>query len=451
MKETKFSRTVHNILPTATSEEINDLLTALKKEAKNDDEFYANVDDKEKLEGILVGMMNTNSMQYAFLKEAIAYMNKESSSDSYKDATDEENVINMCNREITVDVSKLKTKQVSGKEAQYMILAKGKHLKRINLYNSGFNLVLRAPSLTEIDLVYNQLAEEQDLYGKMFGAAFYMYSDYYIKAILWDFIYSLVLDSNLKKWNKGARLRKAVSLHDYNNILLQIGALMFKNGYPFTNACTEDKCRHVNETIVNLQDLQLTDFSKIPDDQFHLFSSNDTISLTDALKYQRMIADSIADIPSITGYTIDLKIPAMDDYIVAGNAFNTKMMESIKDIKDEDIVNEYLLYSYSKVYLPWIEAIHDLDDNGNINFTVSDSKSITTALDVIQLGEDADDFRSKVMNPFIQKSLVTHIAYLAEKCPKCGILPSNLVEGFVPFDAQHHFFNHLVARLVQTS
>lgn len=340
---------------------------------------------------------------------------------------------------------------VSGKQARYMVLAKGRSVKRFNLYNSGFFVVLRAPTLSEINLTYTQIEEDIDKYGKIFGAAFFMYSDLHIKQILWDFIFSLALDSNLKGWRNGDRLKKSVSFLDYNHLLLSIGQLMFSHGYPMTTACEDTECKLVSTTEIDLTELQLTDFSKLPEDKLsHMFNSEE-VTHGEAISYQMYLSTRISLEGPVAGYRIIPKIPTMYEYLKFGDEFNSQLTTDIQDITVKKQLNEYLVFNYSRTYVPWIDSVEALNEDGEVQFRTSDYDVFSDVLNLIQADEGTPDVFRKMMNKYIQDSTVTLIGYVSSKCPSCKTEPSNAVNGFIPFDSQHHFFDLMAAKLLLSS
>ncbi len=435
------------VLPTANAESLAGAISSEEAQYKTAEEFKAAMNDDHSYCYYLGRLYTLLTEQADLVSEALQYLNTDTAGNSFTKNIDAESgdAINLANKPINITNTD-KSVEVSGRQAQYMVLAKGRNIRRFNLYNSGIFVVLRAPSLGEVNLVFNQLNEDVDKYGKIFGAAFYMYHDYYIKLILWDFIYSLVLDSNLKKWNKGNRLQKAVSFLDFNLLVLFVGSLMFNRGYPMTHVCTNPKCKHMESIKVDLDELQLTDFSKIPDEFIGLFNQGNEVSLKDTEKYQAVLSKANDSDEVIANYRITRNIPSMFQYLQFGEKFNEQLMMSIGDIKDELQLKSYFVYNYSKLYQVWISSV-TYCENGEDVFTTSDSSVFGTVLDSIQESENVNDFRL-AMNKYIEESMVTHIAYLASPCVKCQEEPANAVKGLIPFDAQHHFFDQLVMKLV---
>lgn len=348
------------------------------------------------------------------------------------------------NRVLQLDKS-LKGAEVSGEQARMLILASNHNIKRTYLYNSGFNIVLRGPSLTEMNLLYNRLQEDMDTYGRMFGSLFYMYSDIKIKAVIWDFIHQLVIGSNLNKWDKGNRLRDNISFNDYMPIMLAVATLMYKEGYDFVHPCPS--CEYVSQSKIDLNLLQLTDFNRLPLEILKELSVGKEVTPADVSSYKKGLKQHTPF--KIGRYLINRRIPSIGDYLDQGTAFNEQLYAAVYEIKESNIIDQYLKFNYSRIFEPWIASIEIIDEaSQETSFKLIERDAIGIALTELQNSDDRDVF-IKEMNDYITGSSLTNIGYLATPCECCGTVPTNITNGFVPFDVQSSFFTMLVMRLIQ--
>lgn len=340
--------------------------------------------------------------------------------------------------------------EVSGKDARLLILAGNKNIKRIPLYNSGFSVVIRGANLAEINLVHNLLNSELDEYGKMLGAVFYMHSDLKIKTILWQFIESLIIDSNLADWEAEdrLRLRENVALTDYTTILLGVLSIMYRNGYPFTHICLNDTCRNTVEEDVDLSLLQLTDFSRIPQAQKRFLASSGKVGGDELVEYRKAL--KLEKVIESGDYRLHLRPTSVGNYIRKADTFNEEMMISIHDVKSTKEINEYLSFSYTRIFEPWISYVEVIGEDGQVAYKVSDAESVALVLSQIQTNGDGDQL-IRDLQDYIKSITLTSFGYMATNCAVCGTAPSNQVEGFVPFDVQSAFFNMAVRLLLEKS
>jgi hypothetical protein len=437
------------------SESIDDIANKLTKKkadytAKEFNDKFSEIGSYEEL---TKRMLDSFTDAIAFYRESLGKVKKGTVGDEYKyvNTGEDDEVKDFTLKNSVMDVTKsLNGAEVSGKHAKMLVLAANKNVKKIYLYNSGFYIVLRGPDLVELNLVYNRLNDEMNEYGRIFGAIFYMYADFKIKEIIWDFIESLIIDTNLER-SKGAHLREAVSFLDYNFIILSIGTLMFKNGYQFISVCTgteDTPCEHTIEENIDLSMFQLTNFSKVPQNKLHHLSKNTVIKVQNVSSYKDAIDQS--EPVTIGQYKIYRKVPSMADYFKHGNKFNDDLYKVITDLDDEDALEQYLRYNYSILFTPWIDHIEAIGDDGDVSFKIKESEIIDIVLNQIQASEELDEFR-KSMVDYIIEATITNVGYISKACEVCGKEPSNTVNGFIPFDPQNSFFTMSVMRLIQAS
>ena len=404
-------------------------------------------------------MISYHTEQTAFMKEMLGKIESlKTTGDSFDyvptEGTDKK-PISLKNKIMEIKGSR-GGKEVSGYEAKMLILAMNNNVKKCYLYNSGFHAILRSPTIGEMNLVYNRLVAELGRYGKVMGAIFFTYSDLKVKEILWDFIESLIIGTNLKNYKKltddgsSTTLRDNVSLHDYQPILIHIGSLIFKAGYPFVHACPDSKCKKIHEENVDIDMLNLTDFNRIPYEYLLKLATGDEIDFEEVQNYKANIKFKSKTV-SIPGYKVYCRVPSITNYISRGVIFNEEMSMSLHDILSDEVVNEYLKYNYNQMFEPWVESIDILMEDKTVSFRVSGRDEIVLVLEQIQNEGSQWESFTKQMKDFIQESSTTTIGYSALPCPACGELPTNAVNGFVPFDAQNSFFTMLAMQLVQAS
>ena len=437
------------VFPEQSIADIGDAMNAENDEL-GADEFKGQLAKIGSYSEVMKRMLDAWTDQTLFIAETLKRIaNPAMVGDSYEAPPKADNTagFSLKNRVMTIDKS-LNGLEVGGYQARMLILADNANVKKVYLYNSGFHIIIKGPALVDVNLVYNRLSEEMGEYGRMMGAIFYMYSDFKIKEIIWSFIESLTIGSNLNKWDKGNRLRDNVSLLDYQLIILSIGSLMFKNGYDLVHVCTNPECKQLSEEVIDLNLLQLTDFSRIPYEQLAKLASGTTVTPEDVRAYKKSL--DLNSSVTIGRYRIHRGVPSMSSYIINGTAFNEELSMSIHDIRKPEIIDEYLKYNYSRLFEPWINLIEVLNADGTVNFKTSDKESITTVLNELQNSGNRDLLTEK-MNEFIQNATITNTGYLSRPCDACGKESTSAVNGFIPFDAQDSFFTMLVMRLIQTS
>ena len=342
------------------------------------------------------------------------------------------------------DLDKLKSsKGLSKSDIKTVILAMEGDIKKISLLNSGFTIVVRDPSLSELNVLFNKLQQDMNEYGRMFGALFYLFNDYYIKEALMEFIEKLT-KPNIKNANKSNVFRKMLSIHDYDVILHSIATLMYPDGYTYKFECSNENCNYKEEVKIDLNLIKYFNFDIIPEDCLSMIDRNEPLTYQNYLKYQSILG--FTEQVDINKYRFYLKVPTMYEYLSYGKEFNDLMFKTITS-SNKDQIENYIQYNYLKIFIPWISQVDIIDRNSNtVKHAITDKDIIMTILEVIQKYDDT--LADKIVD-FIKRTKVTHICYPVNLCPQCKQLPSGAVNGFIPFDVQNNFFSQCLMRLIQ--
>lgn len=424
------------ILPTYTPKQLEDTLRNLTKDRARFDKAFVKMGT---FENTLVRMVEVFSDQYNLLHDALTKNTKKldiSYEDEEKDIKVKDSFPNMSKN--------FEGKELSGKEAKIYLLANKKNVKKIMLLNSGFYVLLQCPSLTDLTIMYNKISDQLDEYGRLFGTYFYLYSDLYIKQIMIDMISELVVSSNLKGWRKGKTLLKAISIHDYSTLLHGIASLMFKDGYEFKYQCPYGE---YNEIVkIDLNKIKYNNFNGVSESDLQFLSSSQTKTSKEITKYQKSLGlDTTIDLDT---YKFHLKVPSLQEYFIYGDSYNKNLMDMVQNGNKEEIQN-YLKFSYFKIFTPWIERIDVLNDDKTVNFRLSDIDGKCLILDELQLSNSKD--LNKIIDPivdFIKNTMLTHIVIPLNPCPVCKKIPENTINGFLPLDMQESFFLISTMRLI---
>lgn len=338
-------------------------------------------------------------------------------------------------------------KIVSGKEATMLLLAKERNVRRIYLYNSGFDITLKGPSLDELNIYYNKTSSEVQEYGREYGAHFYMFSDLIIKKASIELFMKLVTNASVKNWRKGQTLAKAIKISDYDTILWAIGSLMFKAGFPFQFACTnpDHTCSYTEELKIDLKKIRYNNYSIIPKECLTFLGENKVRTLDELAHYNEMLglSKTVKLHGAWSGIT---KVPSIHDFLTYGALFNASLLENVQ-IEDRSSIHRYLQFNYYKILAPWMSEVRYHNEDGSLNFRIQDMASIIEVLDTSQL---EDTTFGKEMEEFIKSSCISHICIPFTKCPACGHVPSYSIGGYLPFDVQQNFFIQSVMRLAQS-
>lgn len=426
-KDDEIERKVKLILDTTPYEKLGEYIVKFREQYEKE-ELNDALSDQDSPESHIVTM----SRQYEDCKELSVDMLKSSfQSGKLSEVYDDGEIVLKDSRNPKVIIPP-NVKELSGKDAEYLVLARGGNVMRLILLNSGLTLRLKCPTPAQLDRYRMEINEGIDKYGRMFGSYFYTYADYYIRMAIINLLPELILDCNLKNWKQKNTLLKAISIHDYNIILWAIGSLIFKVGMDYTFQCTNEECLHTLDSKLDLSKLRLNNFSVMTEDHIKFIYSSESRSLRSVLKYQDSLFEPMY--LTIGEDTIEVKVPSLYEYKEAGLNYLAEM--NSEELNDDDSKAYYILANAYLVFLPWISKLIYGDKEENGAFT-RDKSAIRVALDMAAV---QDSGIGSEIKEFITKTALSHICLPVDKCPKCKTAPEALVNGYLPLEMQYTFF-----------
>lgn len=432
------------VIPTHTTKELTDRLETLSKS----EDFEKKTDDNSTLEAILLKMSQVFSSQFELLQDCLSRVDKLEKTKKVEKTNDDDEIVDsviMEDKDLSFSTD-LGGRKISGDEAELYLLASNKNIRKIILLNSGFNIVISAPTLSDLNNLYNLIIDEIGEYGRIFGSFSFLYSDITIKSALCELIKKLTISSNLKDWKKGSVLMEAISFHDFPSILHGLAYLMFSDGYEFRYVCPTENCGNSEIEIIDISSLKFYNFNKIASDQLsNIFDKK--ITLKDVKNYKKDL--DLNKIVTLDNYEFYLTVPSIDKFLSYGKNYNIALAEVVQN-GNKDEIQSYLKFNYFKIFAPWISRINRLED-GKVNFTIEDSDSVLKCLDILQ--SSTDDFDS-IITPivdFIKISALTQIVIPINECSKCHKLPAAARNGLLPIDVQEFFFQLSVKKLIMSS
>jgi hypothetical protein len=351
-----------------------------------------------------------------------------------------------------MDVSKNPNKDykgavLSGKEALLVLNAKNKSNRKVWLYNSGIYVILRGPTLTELNTAYNRIIDEINNYQYEFGMHYYLFNDFVIKEAVLDLIYKLIIDTNYVGWSRNKAIFDVISLPDYRVLLHAIGSLMYQDKYPYYFACTNTNtsngkpCTHIETVEIDLRKIRFNNYSMIPEEAMDILYKSGNRTKEEIIKYKELL-NLNKYIYLGEDYRGMTKIPSINEYTEFGKKFNRSIIEAIH-LDDDKKIEQYIKYNYYKVFTIWLDYVEMMNED-IVSAKFVDEETIANLLDIVQL-EDTD-FGDK-MTEFIHDISISHIAIPFNGCPSCNYIPEYCKNGYITFDPQSHFFSQSVMRL----
>lgn len=348
----------------------------------------------------------------------------------------------------------------NGSEAILRMLAsRAGNIRRIPLYNSGFVIDIRTPTVNEVNELLRQCRIDKGMYESQLGAPFYMFYDRLVKVRYIEFLLKLVVASTLKNWTLEGVLLSSIKLADYNAILAHTAAMMYPKGYPnFRRACTRphdhaypNGCSHVDSITADIGKMVHTRFSLLtPDAVTHMCKArlpSSIITPEELVKYQEYLGFD-GKVVDFGGYRWTLKSPTLADHLDAAAVFNAELLHEVKADDNLGVITA-IRPRQLRQYSQYIASVSVLDDDGEtILDTAFEQEAIAYFLDTVYGLPGVEEGLATPLADFINESQLSYVCYPVYSCPSCGHTP-DIKSGFYTVDAENAFFT--IALLKSTS
>lgn len=327
-------------------------------------------------------------------------------------------------------------------------------IRKVNLFNSGFFVVLLAPKLDLLTKYYNSVRMNSGDYGRILGQFSFIPAGVEIRSALFDLVEKLVIDSNLVDYDKPGILRKAVSSLDYSTLIWAVSSLMYPKGVDVESVCFNNmpdgpKCRHVESLKVDINSMRFNNWSLLNQESISFTDSKTKRTIDQLVDYRSKYLDDNEKEYSITEdgkWKAYLSIPSVFDAEMAHRAYIAEMITSLQ-VSTEEKLDQYVRAKYLTSFIPYVQKITYSDPDLGKTIVFKDPLALTNALDNLQLKEDVN--LGDVIVNFLSSKTVTHICFAHHKCPSCGQYPPEAINRLIACDPEYAFFMWATARIPQ--
>lgn len=416
--------------PDKIAEEVNH-----KYSAKTQDEMSSLIEDRDPdmmRYLILRNLIQTQSDETDFLRESLESIKKDV-------GELKESLVNT-----TDDRASSGTKhhgEIGGASAKLSTIAAIRGLKKVYLYNSGFHIVIRPFTLSELNAYYNSVDNDSDELGRELGGLFHVITDLYIKQKFMELVPLATVSSNLVNWNEGDTLVNNISIHDYETLLWAMCTLMYKNeGVTIPLTCVAEECHYrVDDFTIDLNKIRFNRKGVLSKEQME-FVMDGEAKTEEQLEEFRNNTDAFNKSVQYGDMQYHLQVPTLGEFISTGNkliASITAYAQEATSLRDNKVLNELLLHA-NKMFVSWIKRFTygNPDENG---FSTTDNDAIMESLD-LDIHQDTNFWED--ITSFVRDSKVSYYCYTNLECPVCGVKPTQgTIDEFTVMDIQYLFFD----------
>lgn len=362
---------------------------------------------------------------------------------------------------------------MSGKQAQLAIQARLGGIIRVNLLNSGFWVVLRAPHGSELQEIFTSIDLEGKEIGRTLGAHFALISDLFLKKKFCEVIvrHHLIQASNFVDINEPGALLRNLSYHDYDTLVHGIVSLMARRGMRVKLVCP--KCQNIEATKLDIAASKFVNMDLMTDkfrNWWGVTTKPDGSAITrtedDLAKYRSEVLgfNSVVTQTIVNGtgdnvvIKLILNVPVMSTYFNVGEMLIKDLNDTIANIssgdaKKEDLVKAALAIHGYQVLAPWISEMQVMADDGKtVDISTRDVRAIIDYLDTsIQQNDATDNELFDKLNQFVADSRFNYFGSCSIECSKCHAKPESGLDNFFALDMQQIFFGLLFRRSLVAS
>lgn len=424
-----------------TDEEFRATFEHIQSEDTRPEEEQEEHPKKELVELTLCQQLGLRNKQHKLLTKLISTVNKNT-----------EKIAELTKGVKELGLSKVKPniattdgpKILSGDAALATVIARTKGVFRIPLYNSGFWVSIKPPTLSELDAFVREVDVEFKELGRILGAHYHLIFGIFIKQKLVDLLCNNIINSNFDNFKNRNALMNAISLNDYETIAWAFCSMMYPDGINIGLYCTNPSCRNKDSS----QYIDLAKCNYLNHDIFNSeaatwmlegFNPKVVRTAKDIEKYKvsilkatKVVTDSNGD----NSYT--LEVPSLERYFSIGTellSYIVNMVHGIKNTNNEQLSSQ-ISYNIYKMLTPWVAKLTMLD-KGVTQFITTDTKAIMESLD-IGYGENSHIWEE--VEEFIKETKVSYFGSTTLKCPVCGKVPNFTKDKMFLLDMEQLFF-----------
>ena len=337
-------------------------------------------------------------------------------------------------------------KKLTGATARAAVISRMKGMFRVQLYNSGFWLDLRPPTLIDLDGWMGSIDTEFKELGRVLGGHAHAVIDVYVKQKFFDILPQLVQRSNFDGYNDPVKLVANISFHDYDTLLWAMCCMIFRDGVGAGVYCTNPDCRFVDEhQYVDLRNICFLNTEIFNPRAMEWMTrgahaGSKMLSEEDLKQYREEILGFKKTVTIDDGQTVyELRVPTMKEFIDESSSMVSKMEKLLNGNHDitSDIVSNQLTFHLYKMLTPWIRTLSLYDEAGNLQYQIPDREAIYDSLDVDHL-EGSKTYEE--ITDFVRDTKISFYSSTTLKCPKCGKVADLKHDNMYPLDMQYLFF-----------
>lgn len=334
---------------------------------------------------------------------------------------------------------------------------------QVPLWNTGLWVTFRAPTVQELlDFEQKTRIEKMNL-GRSSNGMVYSAVEVYTVETYMKFALEHVVSVNyaFETGDTVAELMQVIRSRDYQQVLWGLACAMYPDGYPLRQPCVADpdKCKHVDEVLINFARMGFVDRSKISKNQALKMASRTAKRDAKWLsEYQAEFTFYEKRLSLGNNLTAVLRVPSLAAQIDSGHVWVDGISKATNDafgarLSEMDRVRHIMrsgALTNLRQYSHWVAHFEHALDPDSAPVIYDDYVNKDRILEM--LTEDpavSDKFNADILD-WIKKSTVSYVALPKVKCPACQKEPDDQTHPhLIPIDIGYVFFTLAALKISQ--
>lgn len=334
---------------------------------------------------------------------------------------------------------------------------------QVPLWSTGLWVTFRAPTVQALlDFEQKTRMEKMNLGRSSNGMVFSAVEVYTVETYM-RFALEHVVSVNyaFETGETVDELLQVIRSRDYQQVLWGLACAMYPDGYPLRQPCVADpdKCKHIDEVLINFARMGFVDRSKITANQALKMASRNTKRDDAWLKeYQAEFPFFEKRVDLGNNLTAVLRVPSLSDQIDAGHiwvdgiskatneAFGARLseMDRVRHIMRSGALTNLRQYSH------WVSHFEHSLDMDSAPTMYDDYVNKDRILEMLSEDSEVSDMFNRTILEWINKSTVSYVALPKVNCPSCQKEPEDQTHPhLIPIDIGYVFFTLAALKINQ--
>ncbi|MNH68823.1 hypothetical protein D3C73_209100 [compost metagenome] len=334
---------------------------------------------------------------------------------------------------------------------------------QVPLWNTGLWVTFRAPTIQALlDFEQKTRMEKMNLGRSSNGMVFSSVEVYTVETYM-RFALEHIVSVNyaFETGDTVDELMEVIRSRDYQQVMWGLACAMYPDGYPLRQPCVADpdKCKHVDEVLINFARMGFVDRAKItPSQALKMASRSAKRDAKWLAEYQAEFPFYEKRVPLGKGLTAVLKVTSLAAQIDGGHVWVDGISKATNDafgarLSEMDRMRHIMrsgALTNLRQYGHWVDHFEHALDPDAAPIIYDDLVNKDRILEMLSEDPEVGDKFTNEILEWIKKSTVSYIGLPKVKCPACQKEPEDQTHPYlIPIDIGYVFFTLAALKISQ--